>query len=55
MNDDEIWISWYPPFIFKSLLKSLTPESTKIPLRLGLICPFRNLSVLLFQVARAEL
>lgn len=44
-----------PLLIFESLLKSLTPKSTKIPLRLSLICPFRNLSVLLFQVARAEL
>lgn len=39
--------------IFKYLLKSLTPRSTKIPL--SLMCCFRNLSVLLFQVARAEL
>lgn len=39
--------------IFKYLLKSLTPRSTKIPL--SLMCCFRNLSVLLFQVAGAEL
>lgn len=41
--------------IFKSLSKPLTPKSTEVPLRFSLICPCRNLSVLLFQVARAEL
>lgn len=55
MSHDAIWISWCPPFNFKSLLKSLTLKSTKIPLRLSQMCPFRNLSVLLFQVVRSEL